>query len=402
MKINYTIAGKIDRKHWPALALIAFWIVALVTGLGTPNGWITTSSGKPVDGDYAGIYTAGSLALSGDALSAYDWDRSKAAQRALIGDTNSGFYPWPYPPTFLFVASALATLPYWLSMLTWTLSTLGALGAALSRICTTRRDLLFMLATPAIWLNLYIGQNGALSAALLGFGLVLLPVRPIVAGICIGLLSFKPHLGLLIPIALIAGGYWRSFAAAAVTTGTIALAATAVYGTAPWIAMPAQLANVVTIVSGTDQVHKLQSLFGFVRGLGGSADLAMTLQLGLTALLACANAWLWRQPNIDFDLKAAALAAAITLASPYLFVYDLVVLTIAQAFLLRHLAKTGIDDLELAGLKLANILIFLFPLLPVPLGVAGSAAVMALIVRRIAATRTEVLARPAPVATAKT
>lgn len=33
----------------------------------------------------------------------------------------------------------------------------------------------------------------------------------------IGLASVKPHLGILIPLALIAGGYWRAFAAAPLT-----------------------------------------------------------------------------------------------------------------------------------------------------------------------------------------
>ena len=134
-----------------------------------------------------------------------------------------GFYPWPYPPSFLFVAATLATAPVFLSMLTWTLATFAAFAAAIARISSSRRDMLLMLATPAAWLNLYIGQNGALTAALIGFGLILLPARPVAAGICIGLLSVKPHLGLLIPVALLAGGYYRAFASAAVTVVALAL-----------------------------------------------------------------------------------------------------------------------------------------------------------------------------------
>ena len=61
------------------------------------------------------------------------------------------------------------------------------------------------LAFPATFINLFHGQNGFLNAALLGAALLALDRRPVVAGILFGLLSYKPHLGLLVPLALLAG-----------------------------------------------------------------------------------------------------------------------------------------------------------------------------------------------------
>jgi hypothetical protein len=112
-------------------------------------------------------------------------------------------------------------------------------------------------------------------------------------------------------------------------------------------------------------------------------------------------AWLWNRRDVSFDLKAAALAAAMTLASPYQFVYDLVILTIAQAFLLRHFAKVGAADaVEIRGLALANCLVLLFAKTPVPLGIIASAMVMALILRRVwierSADAAEQLGAPCP------
>lgn len=52
------------------------------------------------------------------------------------------------------------------------------------------------------------GQNSFLTAALLGGSLLLLDKRPIVAGVLIGLLSYKPQFGLLIPLVLVATGRW--------------------------------------------------------------------------------------------------------------------------------------------------------------------------------------------------
>ena len=65
--------------------------------------------------------------------------------------------------------------------------------------------------------NTLVGQNGFLTAALIGGTLYLIPVRPILAGVCLGLLSYKPQYGLLFPIVLIAAAQWTVFFTAAVT-----------------------------------------------------------------------------------------------------------------------------------------------------------------------------------------
>ena len=68
-----------------------------------------------------------------------------------------------------------------------------------------------VLASPAVFINAMFGQNGALTAALLIGGL-LMPRRSglILAGILFGLLTIKPHLGILVPFCLIASRNWRA------------------------------------------------------------------------------------------------------------------------------------------------------------------------------------------------
>ena len=77
--------------------------------------------------------------------------------------------------------------------------------------------ILLALAAPMAFINALVGQNGFLTAALIGGALYLIPVRPVLAGICLGLLTYKPQYGLLFPIVLIAAGHWRVFISAAVT-----------------------------------------------------------------------------------------------------------------------------------------------------------------------------------------
>lgn len=372
-----------DKATAAAAALVVFWIAMIVTGFATPNGWITDARGIPVQGDYAGVYTAGELALKGDAKAAYDWDRQKAEERRLFQSDNSRFYPWPYPPMFLFVAAALATLPYFWSMLAWSLVSLAGFAHALAKITRSRRDLLMMLAAPAAWLNFYVGQNGALSAALVGFGLYFVPSRPLIAGIFFGLLSYKPHLGLLVPIALLAGGYYRVFASSAVTVVCLAASSVLFFGTEPWAAMPEQIHRVSDVLAQTKMPEKIQSAFGVARGAGLSPDHALIAQGAVVLCLMVATGWLWRRRDVAFDLKAAALATAMTLASPYQFVYDLMILTIAQAFLLRHVYPAPLGKIEIFGLVLSNCLIFCFAALPIPLGIFASLIVGALIIARL-------------------
>jgi len=64
------------------------------------------------------------------------------------------------------------------------------------------------LAFPATIWTIGYGQNAFLTAALLGAGTLLLDGRPAVAGVLLGMLCYKPHFALLVPVALLAGRRW--------------------------------------------------------------------------------------------------------------------------------------------------------------------------------------------------
>lgn len=128
-------------------------------------------------------------------------------EEAALGHPFEGYFGWHYPPVFLFVAAALATLPYTTAYVLWTFGTFPAYLVAVRAIVGERSGYFLAAAFPAVLCNFIVGQNGFLTAALLGGGLLLLAEAPILGGVCLGLLTFKPHLGLLVPIALIASGH---------------------------------------------------------------------------------------------------------------------------------------------------------------------------------------------------
>jgi hypothetical protein len=246
------------------------------------------------------------------------------------------------------------------------------------------------LAAPMILNNGLVGQNGFLTAALIGGTLYLMPVRPILAGICLGLLSYKPQYGLLFPLVLIAAAQWRTFFSAAATTVLLVLVSWFAYGTESWQAffhwMP--VFSQAFLVEGKATWWKLQSLYSLIRFLGGSEQLAWALHWILTATVAVGLVVMWRS-RVSYSLKAAALATGTLLITPYLFMYDMMVLAIPVGFLVRIGLKRGFRQYELAALACAVALIFSFIFMGAPVGLGATLIVAALIVRRATSGRRE-------------
>lgn len=311
-----------------------------------------------------------------------------------LGHDFDGYYGWHYPPPALFFAAALAALPYLAAALVWLAATLAAYVAAIGGILG-RTGILFALGFPAAIWNVTAGQNGFLTAALIGGTLGLLPRRPALAGICLGLLTYKPQFGLLFPFVLIADRQWPTVAAAATTAVALAALSWLAFGAATWDAFAhwAPISSRALIDEGALDWFRVQSVFALVRAHGGSEAVAWTVQAIVTLGLAVGLVLLWRG-RAPFALKAAALAAGTLLATPYLFMYDVVVLAVAVAFLLRFaLEHDFLDTIEIAALAVGGVLILIYPYVKTHVGLAAVVIVMVLVARRV---RAQARLRPAP------
>ena len=367
-------------------ALVVAYAVYLATSFFT-GIWIIAPNGG-VESDFVNVWAAGRLALDGHAAAAYDWPTHKLMEEAAVGHTFDGYFGWHYPPTFLFVAAGLALLPYGAAYALWAFGTFPAYLVAIRAIIGDRAGYLLAAAFPAVLANFVVGQNGFLTAALIGGALVLLERRPILAGVLLGLLTYKPHLGLLFPVALAAGGHWRAFLTAALVAALMAAASWLAFGGDAWQAFFGNIGHTsqAFLSEGWADWSKLQTAFGLTRTLGGSEMLAWTVQAGVTLATAVAIAVLWHS-NTAYDIKAAALAAGALLATPYLYTYDLVVLAVSMAFLFRLGSARGFLPQETAGMGLAFLLILLFPFVKAPVGFAAVLVGAALIARRAIAPR---------------
>jgi arabinofuranan 3-O-arabinosyltransferase len=343
-----------------------------------------------VSADFVNVWAAGKLALAGHPAAAYDWPTHKLAENNALGVAFDGYYGWHYPPPLLFAAAALATLPYTLAFLVWTFATFPAYLVAVRGIIGSRTGYLLAAAFPPVLANFFVGQNGFLSAALFGGTLLMMERRQtLLAGVLLGLLTYKPHLGLLFPIALAAGGEWRVMAVAAVSAALLAAASWLAFGTDSWLAFAGHIgqSSHAAFAQGATGWSKMQTAFGLLRAFGAGEAPALAGQIVVALIAAGAVALIWRG-RASFEIKAAALGTGALLMTPYLFSYDLAVLAVPLAYLFRLGRTRGFRPHELAGIGLACllILIFLLPFVMVPTGFIAVLIVGALIARRALAS----------------
>lgn len=414
-----------ERIRLVAVALLFASAAGFLYLIVTSHGGIDRQ-GRPLGTDFSNVYAAGTYANEGRAAAAFDPAQQFARERAIFGDTTQ-FYGWHYPPYFLFVAAPLALLPYGLALAVWQIATLGfyllvirlivspsprrgaggaeggqthqsdsvpprpaaQTGVGLSRAERGDRSLwlLLALAFPAVLINIGHGQNGFLTAALVGGALITLDRRPIVAGILFGLLVYKPQYGLLIPLVLAASGRWKCFGAATATVALLTAATTLSFGASVWQAFLAstEFTRTVVLEQGNTGWHKIQSVFAWARMWGAPIPLAYAAQGATIAALAAALVWLWRGAAA-YPLKAAALCLGTILATPYSFDYDMMVLAPAIAFLAVDGFARGFGPWE----KTLLAALWLTPLVArsvaaaglIPLGVPAMLAVFVMILRR--------------------
>ena len=254
-----------------------------------------------------------------------------------------GYVYFFYPPTFLLLCRLLAFLPYLPSFIAFELVTglawLAAVACILGR--PRRTGLLSCLAFPAVFWNIGLGQNAFLTASLFGFATVALERRPWLAGLLFGALCYKPHFGLLVPVALLSGRRWRSVAGAACSLAGLSAFSVVAFGWPVWPAfIRVFLASRETFEAGRVMLSHLVSPFGAVLLAGGTAGWAYCVQAAASLFAALSVAWLWWR-NDRPGLRHAALIAGTLLSIPVALTYDLVSAVIAGAWLLRDATEQG-------------------------------------------------------------
>ena len=349
------------------LAILCFYGVFAYTNYAGAEG-LHDNEGILLGRDFVVFWSASVLALDGQISQIFDFAAFHAAQERLIGG-EVPLYPWLYPPHALFTILPLGLLPFLWSYLLWSVATLALyLWAAVGRSWRTLRGLVLVLA-PASFVNAVMGQNGFLSAALLVGGLRLLDSRPILAGVLLGLLCFKPQLGLLIPVALVAARLWRPFLSASATVVAVLALSLAAFDPESWSSF-FEMSTVYQARTLSDDRGWLLNIvtspfmsMGLL-GFGATARGVIQAFFTLTAMLAV---YVTFRKAGGRNLQIAVLLAAVLLASPYGYNYDLTLVSVAVLLAFEHATRTGF----LPGERLLLAVAWLLPLLVVAGNVRG-------------------------------
>jgi alpha-1,2-mannosyltransferase len=299
--------------------------------------------GKPGTTDFMSFYAAGRITRSDRPALAYDHAAHGAAERATAGAAVPYIYFY-YPPTYLLLCRLFPLMPYLVAFVAFQAVTLLLCVATFRRILaeTSWTAMVPLLAfTPVFW-TIGLGQNAFLTAALFGAATLLTDRRPVLAGMLFGALCYKPHFGLLIPVALTAGGHWRVFLAAGATAATLGLLSVLLFGVDTWTAYLAAMAGSQAVyVTGHLDFAAFISPFGTARALGAPPNVAYAVQAMATAIAAAAVGFTWRG-RLSLPVRAAVLAAATPVAIPVALVYDLMLSAVAMAWLVRLGSERGL------------------------------------------------------------
>jgi hypothetical protein len=343
-----------------ALGVIVAGYAILLLGLHGAGIWLLDREGLPARSDFLAIWTAGRLALGGMAADAYDWVALEAEMRRVGVPTPEGLPPlgWMYPPGFLLVAAILAMAPWTWSFLAWQGMTIALLCATQATITRDQRGLAILLgvATPCALLCAVQGQTGFLTAALLGSALFWLDRKPALAGALLGLATFKPHIGFVIPLLLVATGRWKVLLFGGLAACAFGAAAALILGIPAWVAFLGSLHGSSSRFLMADGFRvPLQSIHSTMLDIGADRSVAGLAHGGVALAALLGALTIWRDPGSDEGLRGASALGAAYLATPYALPHDSVALAVAAGFLLRHAGWDVLSPTERSLLLLAVI-----------------------------------------------
>lgn len=290
--------------------------------------------------DFAFFWGGAKLLWLGDVARIFDPERFNAWLAGQISpDSMQMFATWSYPPTMLLPLLPFGLLPLPVAFLLWLAVMFALLATVLHHVIGDARTVMAVMISPAALYSLYVAQNGALTASLLIAGIWLVDRRPLIAGACIGALVIKPQLGIVLPFALAAGGYWRCFAAAALVAALILLATIPLVGVAGWSGFlhattPAMTAQLLHAYGIAPQIA-MPTTWVTLQGWGAGPRIA-ALGQGLSTLAAIVIVIrAWHLPHADRTLRNALTCALPLLATPFGYVYDAIPVMLAVAIVIR-------------------------------------------------------------------
>ena len=273
--------------------------------------------------DFSNLWTAGQLALEGLSYRAFDPNSFRLEILSRLDLLTLQNYS--YPPHALFLAAPFGTMPYFAALALFTAVGAAMFLAASRRWTPSNFPRLLGILTPAATINMWNGHYGLILGALWLWFFANVDKRPVRAGAFAALLTLKPHMGLFIALKALA----RPTAAVAAAGATIALVLASIlaFGVGNWTEFLFRTSSVQgqVLTSSAKEFYFLMMPSSFVAFGRGPAAIMLQAAFGIAALCL-----MLRSRRVD----CFAAATATFLIVPYVFNYDMTVVSLGISILI--------------------------------------------------------------------
>ncbi len=330
-----------------SIALKAVWFSRL--GFGLDRGLV----------DFDAFHIIARHVWLGDADLAYQFQKLINMQKEASG--TQSFMPWTYPPQFDLMLAPFGLIPVGVAYLLFVAATLAFSLTVLRSIAENYFVLLLIILFPAIEITIACGQNGFLTAALIGLICLSIEERPVVAGLALGLMVIKPHLAVAFAAYALLTRRWVAIITAAAVVLSSSLLCTLVFGAHIWAALLQSVHDsAIFLERGYYPLFRMISVYAGLRTLGASAPAAFFGQATVAALaLGSIAVALYRQFPARWCLGLTAMISVSI--SPYAYDYDFLIFGMGLAMVL--------PDLGTIARKGEGTIIYIAPMI---VGVYGS------------------------------
>lgn len=350
--LDRSVSGWLTRDRLTSYSIVMLVLYALFycAWIGLTRGFGAPGIARP-GSDFSVFWTASHLMLSGSPRDIYDYLIFTKTERTLFSYFQTeAFLPWLYPPAYALIVAPLALLPFYASYCVFVIVSIAAFVSGTLRASSLASTLgnsrlaaaLTVAGCPCTFVTAIYGQNAFLTASLAALAVGWADRHPVRAGVCIGLLAFKPQMAVVFPFVLIAARAWRVIGVAAITALSVTVFGTLVCGAQSLhvFLANATVARELTLEHGESYWFASSTPFAVLRADGVPVVLAYAAQ-GCVALIAIAAACRIWQRSRDTRLRVASLAIATLSSNPYLWHYELTWLALACASVWAYRIERG-------------------------------------------------------------
>ena len=354
-----------QRDRWILVAIGVAVVVGVVVTVCRPwdlqNGLMI---GAPVGRDFANFWLGGRLALDGNFPLLIDVAGYNELFSRTFDHNPAESFIYSYPPHSLLFVAPFAALPFTPAVYLWTALNLFGIERAVRLLGGNASLAVTACLSPAVLTMVVFGHFGGALAWLAVYALLRAETRPMLASVCLALISVKPQLALVLGIILILTGRWRAVAWSVPATLSIVALSVAAFGIEPWRNFVTWIVPFHARLVADFSIEGLRTVISVYAGarLSGLPGLpAQLLQYAFSLVVLARAVILFRRQGANARTVTLAVLAGLA-ALPYFNSYDLAIAAPALTL--------ALFDREEAPLLpfVPAVVLWLLPIFSIPVG----------------------------------